>query len=181
MSVDYNLHSLWSFWGLVCTAQKSVIMRLTKCKSNRQLQWAALIDLHAAVYNIRSVRENIWSGTFSAEAWKLLCFTCNVCLFCGISDGALMFPWYLLCIPSSIFGPETSNTVSALLQSRCSPVRPQALAVLCNHPELTFPEGTGKPRHGALFSIMSMFIKAPRCAGWGCRIHEHTHPSTHPC
>ncbi len=120
-------------------------------------------------------------GPFELQRESCCGFTCNVCLFCGINHGALMFPWYLLCIPRSIFGPETSNTVSALLQSRSAPVRPQALAVLCNHPELTFPEGTGKPRHGALFSIMSMFIKALRCAGWGRRIHQHTHPSTHPC
>lgn len=38
---------------------------------------------------------------------------------------------------------------------------------------LTFPGGTGKPRHGTLFSIMSVFIKACRVrrAHW---IHSHT-------
>lgn len=104
-------------------------------------------------------------------------FTWKVGLFCRIYPGALMFPWYLLCIPTSIFGPETSNTVSALYWSLSAPVCPQALAVLCNHPELTFPEGTGKPRHEALFSIMSMFIKAPRCAGWTARFtNRHNTP-----
>lgn len=128
---------------------------------------------------------DLWGETSDSGPLKLQRgsrggFTCHVCLSRGINDGALMLPWYLLCIPRSIFGPETSNTVSALLQSRSAPVRPQALAVLCNHPELTFPEGAGKPGHGALFSIMSMFIKAPRCAGWGRRIHRTHAPINTP-
>lgn len=140
---------------------------------------AAFCSLHRP--DMGSVRGNIWFGTFQLQHEHCCGFTCDVCFFCGINHSTLMFPWYLLCIPDSIFGPETSNTVSTLLQSHSAPVRSQALAVLCNHPQLTFPEGTGKPRHGALFSIMSMFIKALRCAGWGRQIHQHTHPSTHPC